>query len=247
MKIAGKDIKSKPVLIGGGVTVAIVYFTYMKRKKAQAASAAAATPDPNAIDPATGLPYSQEGGYGQDAGIGYQYSVPNPYVGQAGSLTTNSGAGYTSNTAWVADAEQYAVNTFGASITLFASAVGKYLAQSPSGLNGDEYQLMSEVIGLIGQPPNGSFRLIQAAPVSNPSGGGGTTPSPGQHMKQPDVYTLAHGISLQTFARWNASLYHMSTDQFLAQLVSLNPSIPPTDTSHPTELIRTSPPTLVNN
>ena len=167
----GKLKKNKYVVIGGGVGIALVLYGYWRRKKNAAAATDSGTVDPNAIDPATGIPYGQESGYG---GNYLGASVPNPYVSAAGTNTVNTTA-YTSNVAWLADAIQYATGYFQASPVLAASATGKYLAQNASGLNPSEYSLVQQIVALIGPPPVGTFRLIQAAPSQNPSGGGGTT------------------------------------------------------------------------
>lgn len=224
----GKEIKNKPLAIGAGVIGVVLFYVYYQKKKASAAAANATAPDPNAIDPATGIPYSQETGYAQDLSGS---SIPNPYVGQGGTVTTSSGAGYTSNVQWVGDAEQYATGYFNASLTLTGSALGKYLSQSPGGLNPDEYQLISELVGLMGPPPVGTFRLIQN------TGGSGT---PSQHTQGPQHATLAHGVSLRKYSQWNPT-------SKLDVLLKLNPSLTADNTSHPTMLITTSEAHLVNN
>lgn len=179
MKLPGMgEVSNKNVAIGAGVIGGIVLFAYWKKKKAIPVSDGS-TVDPNAIDPATGIPYGQEAGSG--GGYYTNSSVPNPYVNQTSTAGT-TGQMYTSNAAWLLDAEQYATDQFGVSYLLATSAFGKYLAQSPGGLSPDEYQAVSEVVALIGPPPTGTHRLIQATPSQNPS----TTP-PG-HTPEPDEH-----------------------------------------------------------
>lgn len=184
MKIPGVgDVKNKNVAIGAGVVGLIVVFAYFRKKKA-VTNSTGATVDPNAIDPNTGIPYGQESGSGLD-GSYYGGSVPNPYVTQTGTSSVGSGQTFTSNADWLASAEQVAVNQFGASYTLATTALGKYLAQAPAGLNPDEYLLVSEVVAAEGAPPVGIFRLIQAlgappnpTPTPTPTPEPAPTPTP---------------------------------------------------------------------
>lgn len=173
------EVKNKNVAIGAAVVVSLVAVSYYRKKKnASATAQGTSTVDPNAIDPATGISYADEQGY--SSGYYTNASIPNPYVNQA-SMAGTSTSLYTDNLSWLTGAEQIATNQFGATYALATSALGKYLNQSSVGLQADEYQLVSEVVAVIGQPPiGGPYRLIQAAPVQNPSGesGGGSTPTP---------------------------------------------------------------------
>ena len=118
MDIPGtKGVKHKNLLIGGSIGGVLVIYIYMKRKKANAATASSAqggNVDPNSIDPATGIPYGEETGYG---GYYMGSTVPNPYPSQSGTATV-SGQTYTSNLAWEGDAVQYATGYFQASPAL---------------------------------------------------------------------------------------------------------------------------------
>lgn len=225
----GKEIKNKPLAIGAGVIGVVVFYIYYQKRKAAAAAVDTTAVDPNAIDPATGIPYSEETGYAQNLSGS---SIPNPYVGQGGTVTTSGGAGYTSNVQWIGDAEQYATGYFNASVTLAGSALSKYFAQTPGGLNPDEFQLISELVGLMGPPPVGTFRLIQ--------NNGSTGATGGQHQQEAQHATLAHGVSLRTYSRWNPT-------SKLDVLLTLNPTLTADNTSHPTMQIVTSAPHLVNN
>lgn len=175
MKLPGMgEVKNKNLLLGGSVVVGIVGYAYWKkRKRIPTASADGSTTsvDPNAIDPSTGVPYGQEQGSG---GYYVGSSVANPYVSQGSTITQPNPQAYTTNTAWISDAEQYAQNVFGVSYGTAASGLGKYIRQDPHGLNPDEYAAVSEVVGLIGPPPVGTFRLIQAAPTPTPPSGSGS-------------------------------------------------------------------------
>lgn len=246
MKLPGMgDVKNKNVAIGAGIVGGIVLFAYWKKsRKVQTPVTDGATVDPNAIDPTTGIPYGQEAGSG--GGYYTNSSVPNPYVSQAGTTSVSTGV-YTSNAAWLIDAEQYAVNQFQVSYTLASNAFGKYLRQDPAGLTQDEYGTVSEVIALIGQPPNGGpYRLIQAAPAIHhdpePTPQPEPVPTdqhPGQHLQPAQWATLSHGRSLAYYAN--------ATHQSLSILESLNPGLNANDTNHATMMIKTSDPHYVNN
>jgi len=212
----GKKLDKKKLAIGGGVAGVIVVFMVWRRKKNAAAATAANAADggsgvdPNSIDPATGIPYGEETGYG---GYYMGSAVPNPYVSASGSPTV-SGQTYTNNLAWEADAVQYSTSYFQASPILAASATGKFLSQDAHGLNTAEYALMSEIVGLIGMPPQGSFRLIQAAPSQNP--GGSSTP-PGD----PNIHYVADG---KTSLNGVASIYHSSAAKIIAATMPSEPA-----------------------
>jgi hypothetical protein len=270
MKLPGVgEVKDKNVMIGGGVVVGIVAYAYYKKRQASNTAAASTTNtgidpnavDPNAIDPSTGVPYGQEQGYGSNY---YQGSIPNPYVSQTGT-TTGSGTTtgqYANNQAWYADALTESTNYFGVSFATATSAFGKYLTQSRTGLNPDEFTAVSEVVALIGQPPTGGpFQLIQAAPVQTPPPPPPPIPTPtptptpvpqpqpvpvpqptpdphaGQHWVPPQVATLSPGWSL---VHYNQEVYGGNPGT-LSTLRSLNPGLDPNDTRHPgVTQIRTS-------
>jgi len=250
MKLPGVgEVKNNYVLIGGGVIGGYVLLAYYRKRKASQATVStdATMQDPSAVDPNTGLTYGQEGG--QYSGYYTNQTAFNPYVGQTGTVQAGSTGTYTDNTAWISDAEQDAVGFYGASSSLASSALGKYIAQDPAGLNPDEYSLVSEIVAQIGQPPIGQpYRLIKATPTQNPppSGGGGTDVPPGYHM-QPDQYaTLSDGTTLRTYARWNS--IPGTTNTVLSNLETYNPGLNPDDKHHGgTIKIRTSRAHLVPN
>lgn len=168
------------IIFGGG-------FLYWRKKQAASAAAnaaAAATStdqDPNAIDPNTGMTYAEEGSdvYGATSAYGgIDPASGIPYIDEgstssAGTTSTLSETPITSNEQWAITAEQDAQDYLGASNALATQAVSDYIAQSPTGLAANEYSLMQAVVGLIGNPPVGTFRLIQA--TTPPTG---TSPPP---------------------------------------------------------------------
>lgn len=276
MKIpAVGEVKNKNVAIGAGVVGVIVLFAYYRKKKAVPAPDGSGTVDPNAIDPNTGVPYGQE--TGSDGGYYTNASVPNPYVSQTGTqTTTGTGGAYANNELWLAAAIQDATNLFGVSYALATMAFGKYLAQTPGGLNPNEYAAVSEVVATIGQPPNGGpYRLIQASPTGSTSGSSGgesdggstpTTASGGNQGSQtsppPAALDMSNyvppGYHMQdaqvatlehgrSLRNYAQGNYPTDTATHLNTLIQLNPGLNPDDTSHATMFIRTSNPHLVPN
>lgn len=239
MKIPGiGEVKNKTAAIGGSAFGAFILYAYYRRKKnANAVAAAATAIDPNAVDPQTGIPYNQETGYSQASpGTGI------PYVSNVGAQVPST-TGATNNEQWLNDAEQVAQNTFGASYSLATTAFGAYLRQDPKGMQIDAYNLVSEVVAAIGQPPiGGPYRLIQGSPPQNPSSNPPpdnespppppTDPHAGMHLQAPQVATLSAGTSLAKYAS--------ATGQSLTILESYNPGLNPNQVFPTDRFIRTS-------
>jgi hypothetical protein len=194
MKIPGiGEVKPVYAVGGGALILGVVGYAYYKDKKSKSAAAAAATTSAAAstgtgIDPATGIPYVDETG-GGSSGIDPETGIPyaeedgsdNTYGGidpntglpyydeiTQSSTTTNPNA-ITTNQQWIEQAESDAQNLFGATSAVAQAAVEGYMSQTSAGLPANEYTLMQSVVGELGPPPTGSFRLIQAT-------GGTTTP-----------------------------------------------------------------------
>jgi hypothetical protein len=162
VKILGHSFK--PWMVGavaiGGVLV--LYWAFKNRASAAAATTAAtttATTDPSAIDPSTGIPYSQESGYG-GSGLGYGYSYP------SAQTSTVQGSAYTSNAQW-ATAVESGLTSLGWNATDVATALGQYLAQLP--LSTSQAAIVRASIAEFGPPPVGSYTVITGS--SSPSGG----------------------------------------------------------------------------
>lgn len=132
--------------------------------------------DPNAIDPNTGIPYSEEG-YGA-AGTPGLYGGYNPLTGGYNPGPGNPTVYSPTNGTWAIEAEQYLVS-LGYDPTTVATALGLYLAGRP--LSQDEYDIVTAAIGFEGNPPNGAPTPI----LSN--GGGGP---PGVTVTVPNVVGL---------------------------------------------------------
>lgn len=179
MKIPGiGEMSNKQVGTAAAIAVGLgFYLWYRRRKTNQAATAAAqaatgTTAAAGAIDPNTGLPYSQEGGYGGISAYGgIDPSTGYPYALESGSgASTSVNAGLATNDQWVQQAIGDAQTVFGFSGDIAQSAIGKYIAQDPTGLNTQEYECVQRVVAELGPPPQGGpYRMIHATtPVTVP-------------------------------------------------------------------------------
>lgn len=162
------EVPTKYAYAGVAVIVGIVGFAYYKRRQsASAASASTAAPDPNAVDPATGLTYAQEQAAGSVGSLGSTgYSNPNP---NAVGYSTVSGTGaITTNMDWSA-AVSSALGNLGYDPTFIASTIGKYLASQP--LTADEAALIRVAWAYEGKPPSGPTNIVNPptpTPVPTP-------------------------------------------------------------------------------
>ena len=223
MKVPGIG-EVKPTYLYIGVGVSIVGVMYWRKKNAAASAAAAAsvaasssgTSTDSGIDPSTGLPYADEtssaygGGSAYSGYGGIDPSTGVPYIYESGGTgTTNNTSGITTDSQWAQQAEGDLVSTFGYSLTVAQSAVTKYMSQSLSGLNDQEYEAISAIIAELGPPPSGTFRLIHAPTSSPPSTGGSSLPQvhPGEVIKGP--WLLAPGSLNSVAARFGISPQHV--------------------------------------
>lgn len=186
MKIPGiGEVKPVYVVGVGAAAAGVVVYAYVKNRNATAAAPATDTTgglSGDQIDPATGLPYSQEqGAYDQGAAFtpygGIDPSTGIPYideVGNPGGVGGNPNP-ITTNTEWSQTAQQELENTFGYDTATSQSAVRKYLGQK-DGLTPTEASAIQTVVAEIGTPPTGGpYRIITSA-VPGPT----PTPTPGK-------------------------------------------------------------------
>jgi len=236
VKLPGIGEVKKPVLYGvGGAVVLVGGYVYYKRRKANSMAAQTTDTsgtDPNAVDPTTGLPYSQESGVYGFGGTDPATGVPYIYENQPGGTVTNAGSSITTNSAWLSQAQQDAQNLFGATYAMTTTALGKYIAQSPKGLNDDEYQLVSEVVAELGQPPeHGPYRLIhapQTAPIPTPPGPPPPVPVPSPTPPPPVVGGRTTKVTVVPFgnpAPWNSTMWGIA-DHYGISLQSLEAANP---------------------
>jgi hypothetical protein len=196
---------SKPALgaIIGGSGLAIWYA--VKQRKAAASSAASST----AIDPVTGLPYSQDQVTDPLTGMTYlaeaqEYgsvsaaeqavagAAADDFSSGAGTTgtgstgtTTTGGTGYTSNAAW-AQAVEAGLTDIGYTSTDVSAALGQYLNSLPE--TSAQAGIVAAALAEYGPPPVGTYTILQASPTpptGSGSGGTGTSTPPPVTMPPP--------------------------------------------------------------
>ena len=192
VKIFGKTVSTPAAAaIAAGSGLAI-YFAYKQHKSSKAA--AAATTSASAIDPVTGLPYSQDNQTDPLTGMTYlaeaqEYgsvqaaeqavagssaldlssasgSAGSAYYDGYGAGTDQQGTGYATNAQW-AQAVEAGLTDIGYAPTDIAAALGRYLgnlSETPA-----QATIVQAAIAEYGPPPVGSFQIIQApAAASTP-------------------------------------------------------------------------------
>jgi hypothetical protein len=218
--LAGTMSKKTLTFVLGGSAALVVFLWYRHRKNASGASSgtSAGTPadtssaatDPNAIDPATGVPYSQEYGYtGIDPNTGLPYSQtaagglydPNTgqyiYPGTGTPPPTVPTATITTNAEWAQNAETYLTANAGVDMATLSAALGKYLTARQ--LTAAEQSLADQAIAFAGYPPvsgPGGYppamhtQSTSSGGSGGGSGGGGTggsKPPPAAKVLVPNV------------------------------------------------------------
>jgi hypothetical protein len=156
VKIFGHTVSTPAAVAIGVGSLGAIYFAY---KQHAASTAAASATSPSAIDPLTGLPYSEDntidpltgeaylaeaqqygsvsaaeaavsgGGYGYGSSYG-GYGTGSGLVGSAGVTTEVASGGYASNAAW-AQAVTAGLTTIGYTSTDVSAALGMYLGSLP--------------------------------------------------------------------------------------------------------------------
>lgn len=193
--IFGKQV-STPVLVAVSVGGAFaIYYVYKQHKAASSASSASS---PSAIDPVTGLPYSQDNTIDPLTGMSYlaeaqqygsvqaaeqavaassaidysgAYGYGSSVAGTAGTLvpaSTTQATTYASNAAW-AQAAEAGLTDIGYGSTDVAAALGRYLGGLS--LTSDQATIVQAAIAEYGPPPVGSFQVIMA-PGTGSTGSG---------------------------------------------------------------------------
>lgn len=180
MKVPGiGEVKPIYVVGVGAAATGVIIYAYVKNRRANAAVTPATDTTgvtADQIDPATGLPYSQEQG-APDTGAaftpfgGIDPSTGIPYIDETGTLSGNvaNPNPILSNQDWASTAQQELENTFGYAATVAQSAVRKYLGQK-DGLTATEASAIQTVVAEIGNPPTGGpYRIITASTPVPPS------------------------------------------------------------------------------
>lgn len=199
IKIAGHEFKPWEVYGAAGVIV-VAGVIYYRNKSAEATANANSSANPSAIDPVTGLPYSEDNTvdpltgltylaeaeeYGSVAAAESAVSAANTAadtgsdVGDTGSSTSNvnpipttsDGSSYSTNQQWAAAAIA-ALEAMGYSSGDSTAAIGAYLGGLP--LTTTQTTLVQTALAELGPPPVGTFS-ITTTPAGSASGGGGST------------------------------------------------------------------------
>lgn len=189
--ILGHQVNKGGLIAGGLVATAVSAYLIYKHHKEAATTAAA---------PASfGYGYGYAYGYGQ---YGYGLNIASEGYGYGGGVVSGGGAGVappvityaygyggntvptggtaapTSNTQWMADAEQALTATGGYDITTVSAALGKYLTGGT--LTSDQAQIVQAAMALVGNPPQaGANGYPPGIHVGAPTGQTGTTPAGG--------------------------------------------------------------------
>lgn len=192
------------VAVVGGSTIA-VYLAWRYKKNH---SAGAAATDPNAIDPVTGLPYSQDNvtdpatgqTYLQEAQAYGSVAAAEQALGASGAGGIGAGIGYTgggsyspggttgggvstdvTSTGYSSNAQWAAAVQAGlTSIGYSATDVAAALGLYLAGLplTAAQAGIIQTALAEYGPPPSGSF-TVNLAPSTGPTGSGPGTPPPG--------------------------------------------------------------------
>jgi|SRR5215467_143824 len=160
-------------LIIGAVAVGGVVIWWATRSRS--AQQTAGSTD-GAIDPSTGIPYSQEySGFGAQGTTPSLYGYVDP---STGAFISGVGAGATgvvtapsTNASWAQQVESYLQN-LGYDPVATAAAIGKYLTGQT--LTSDQSGIVSAAQGFFGPPPQGAPVISVTPPSGNGSGGGST-------------------------------------------------------------------------
>jgi Fibronectin type III domain len=208
MKIAGHQI-SNWWLIGGGAGLILVVYLYKKGTSSSSGSSASGTNSSSAIDPVTGLPYSEDNQVDPLTGMTYLaeaqeygsvqaaeaavssgsgYGGTSAYSGTAGYPTLNAygnttvnGTSYATNAAW-AQAVTTGLVSLGYSAADVSAALGLFFAGQPLGTapDGVSYATIVQAAEAeFGLPPQGTYQIIAAPTGSTTATGTGGTTTTG--------------------------------------------------------------------
>lgn len=190
------NLTTKQKWIIGGVALVAGGYLYLRHKASS--STASSSTDPNAIDPLTGLPYSQdqqvdpltgltylaeaqqygsvqaaEAAFSGTAGGGGAGTAGYP-SGNVGTGTTGNTGSYATNAAW-SQAVVAGLAALGYDPQAVSAALGALFAQAP--LTPDQVTIVQAAEAEFGPPPQGSYPIIPGPtpPIIVPP----PTPQPG--------------------------------------------------------------------
>lgn len=186
------DVETKYVWSGAAVVGVIVAYAYYKRSHAAATASTAATttPDPNSIDPATGITYGEEAAAAAAGSSGSAgYNNPNPAA--SGYNSVSGVSTISTNLDW-SNAVTTALETLGYDSGFIGSTLGKYLAGQP--LTADEAALIRTAWAYVGKPPSGSTGINLGGTTTPPAG----TTTPPAAVKRLATTYLTRGPAAKT-------------------------------------------------
>lgn len=187
IKIAGHSFPKWVVIttaLGGTAVIGFVYWQHKSNSDSSAAAASNSTAGSDAIDPVTGLPYSQDNDIDPATGLTYlaeaqEYGSVSAAESQASTdgygyggddlsdsygdgyyvgPTTDTGgsAPYTTNAQW-AQAAEAGLSDIGYSETDVSNALGRYLANLT--VTSAQATIIYDALAEYGNPPTGSYSV----------------------------------------------------------------------------------------
>lgn len=176
-----------PIIVWAGLIVALglgIYY-FQKKKTAAAAPATAsgtsASPDPNAVDPSTGMSYAQENAEGYNIeGTGYG-AYGSGIVTPGGAPFGSYGNGYSNIQQWENAVYNYLTGLGNDPLTVENTLSG-YVNGGFGSLTPQQQSLLDEGLAWAGQPPGGSPVNV---PPGQGTGGSNQTVTIGDYAGQP--------------------------------------------------------------
>ena len=197
--IAGKKIPKWAVfgIAGTGIVAGVLYYRHEEAVNAASNTASSSPADnPDAIDPVTGLPYSEDNEIDPETGMtylaeaqeygsvaaaeaAYSEAAEDSEAGDSGlaydepasNVSTAATSGITTNSEWASQAVAD-LEALGYSSADATSAIAAYLAGMT--LTSDQASLVQTAVAELGPPPAGSFS-ITTAPSTTTSASGSTS------------------------------------------------------------------------
>lgn len=178
VKVPGLGNVPKPALYAvGAASAGILAYAWWKHRgsanhSVDNSGGSGSTSTDSSIDPATGVPYSEEYGYGNGAGYSY-LGTNDPSTGAIIGSGVGTGTVYTAttNASWAQAAQSY-LSSIGYDGTAVSAALGAGLLGHY--MTPDQVGIWNAAIAFEGNPPGGYPPLNTTPPHTNPPPGGGT-------------------------------------------------------------------------
>ena len=198
ISIGKVKLSKNAVMLGAATGVGIIAYAYYMRGRGGGDIPAGdgSSFDPN-IDPATGIPYSDEygggGGTGGYSGLGIYDPVTGQYLGNGYGSSVVTGV--STNAAWTQACVAYLVSV-GYEGMAVNSALGKVL--SGQAVTQDELNIFNAATAAQGHPPQGypTIKMASGQP-------GGTTNPPGANLPAPTGFHVDRVTRSTAIVDWN--------------------------------------------